>query len=80
MEGNMRALVIDDYTGNIVIKEIPIPTLASGQVLIKVEVAPIHQIDLDYCKGNFYHKKALPNVPGFEGAGLVIKGTGGVNA
>jgi len=52
----MRAIVLEN-SGSLSIKEVPLPLLLSGHVMIKVEVAPIHRIDVDFIEGKFLHKK-----------------------
>ena len=55
---------------------IPVPTPARGQVLVKIECAPINPSDT-YALGGQYSalediEIKLPFVPGWEGAGTVI--------
>lgn len=54
---------------------IPIP--GPGQVLIKVECAPINPSDLYFLQGNYSGTYEYPLVAGGEGAGTVIASGGG---
>ncbi|CAG9311055.1 unnamed protein product [Blepharisma stoltei] len=75
----MKAAFLCKYgdISSIKIQEVPIPIPNKGQVLIKVEAAPIHPMDLAFIYGSHPIIKALPAVPGFEGSGTVIKSGGG---
>lgn len=81
----MRALQIDTYHENATesIKGLhlitkPIPKYSSGEVLIKVEATPCNPSDLLFLQGLYGIKKALPAVPGLEGAGIVVASGGGM--
>lgn len=62
----------------VAVEEVPIPTPASGEVLIKVMAAPINPSDLALYEGNYQQQKKLPTIMGFEGAGLVVQNGGGM--
>ena len=74
----MKAVVLEDFKSPLVIKEIDIPQLKSGQVLIKVEAAPINPADNAFLKGKYPTKRKDPVVPGIEGCGRVIQSGGGL--
>ncbi|KAL4506573.1 hypothetical protein ABPG72_000144 [Tetrahymena utriculariae] len=74
----MRALVLEEPKKPIVLKEIGIPTPKSGQLLIKVEAAPINPSDLAFLQGHYSSNKGYPCVPGFEGSGVVVSSGGGI--
>lgn len=59
------------------IAEIPTPTPAKGQVLVKMAFAPINPSDLSFLTGNYGLKKDFPVVPGLEGSGIVVASGGG---
>jgi len=68
-------------SGKMQVKRIPVPKPQSGEVLIKVMAAPVNPSDLGFMKG-FYDEYKLfnviyPNVPGWEGAGIVVQSGGG---
>ena len=58
--------------------EKPVPRPRPGQVLVRIEAAPCNPSDLLFLQGLYGVKKALPTVPGFEGAGTVIASGGGL--
>ena len=57
-------------------KTIALPSLADGQVLIKVAMASINPSDLHYIKGEYGHPRVKGAAAGFEGVGDVIAGAG----
>jgi len=59
------------------ITEIPTPTPAKGQVLVKMAFAPVNPSDLSFLTGNYGLKKPFPVVPGLEGSGTVVASGGG---
>lgn len=69
----MRAVVLEAAGSKPVVKEIPIPTPKSGEVLIKVDSAPINPSDIAFLHGAYSSSKQFPTVPGFEGAGTVVE-------
>ena len=67
--------------GKLQVKKIQVPKPKWGEVLIKVMAAPINPSDLAFMKG-FYDefnlfKVPYPNVPGWEGSGIVVATGGG---
>lgn len=62
---------------NLKIVEKPIPSPNPGEVLVKMEAAPCNPSDLLFLQGEYGYKKKFPTVPGWEGAGTVIKSGGG---
>ena len=76
--------VVSPSKGKLQIKKIEVPTPGKGEVLIKVEAAPLNPSDL-YCMKGFYDdfdvfKFNYPTVPGWEGAGTVVASGGGMIA
>lgn len=63
--------------GNLRVIKKPIPIPKPGQVLVKIEAAPCNPSDLLFLEGKYGVKKSLPTVPGWEGAGTVVKSGGG---
>jgi len=83
----MRAIVLDEYRADVVdaiaglrVVERPVPSLQRGQVLVRIEAAPCNPSDLLLLQGKYGSLKTLPTVPGWEGAGTVIAGGGGLLA
>jgi len=81
----MRALQIDKthsdikeavHSLHVVEKEIPSP--GPGEVLVRIEAAPCNPSDLLFLQGKYGVKKTMPAVPGWEGAGTVVKAGRGI--
>ena len=47
----MRAIVLESYDQPPVLKLVPIPVPKSGQILVKMEAAPINPGDIAFMKG-----------------------------
>ncbi|CAD8155077.1 unnamed protein product [Paramecium pentaurelia] len=78
MNGMMKSLYIEDNV-SINLKDIPIPQPSNGQVLIKVEYAPVNPFDKEFLNGyKIGQKQLVSTVPGFEGSGTVIASGGGL--
>ena len=75
----MKALVLEDVK-QYSVKEIEVPRPRSGEVLIRMEVAPINPSDIVSLKGQYGIKKAFPCTQGLEGAGVVVESGGGLLA
>ncbi|KAL4459917.1 hypothetical protein ABPG74_003443 [Tetrahymena malaccensis] len=76
----MRALIMEQFKQPKFVKDFPIPEPKEGQVLIKVEAAPINPSDLSYINGQYGKEAKFPVVLGFEGSGTIVKSGGGVYA
>ncbi len=50
---------------------------AVGEVLVRIEAAPINPADLNLIEGTYGVKAELPAVPGIEGCGVVVSGGSG---
>ena len=59
--------------GSLAWEEIPDPPLADGQVRLAVRAAAVNFPDVLYLAGTYQVKPALPVVPGFEVAGVVVE-------
>ncbi len=55
------------------IREFDIPDVQPNGILLKVEMAGICGTDVHLCRGTFGTKVLLPNVPGHEGVGRILK-------
>jgi NADPH:quinone reductase-like Zn-dependent oxidoreductase len=57
-----------------------VPEPGRGEVLIKVLASPINPSDIHFMMGykNDTFKIHYPNVPGWEGCGVVVKSGGGI--
>ena len=70
----MKALVVHlgSEVQNLDLSDINIPIPASGQVLIKVHVTPVHLSDLDIVNALNSDQK-ISTVPGIEGSGVIVQ-------
>jgi NADPH:quinone reductase-like Zn-dependent oxidoreductase len=59
------------------VEQIPIPTPGPGEVLIKMDSAPINPSDLAFITGSYSSPKPHPCIPGFEGSGTIVSSGGG---
>lgn len=76
----MKAAVVNQFNNKLEIKEIPIPTLEAGEVLVKIEACGVCHTDLHAAHGDWPVKPKLPLVPGHEGVGIVEKVGEGVTS
>ncbi|HWB81683.1 MAG TPA: zinc-binding dehydrogenase [Nannocystaceae bacterium] len=74
----MRALV--RIPGGVELVERPRPTPQRGEVLVRIEAAPINPNDLLHLEERYEVQRPLGAVCGFEGSGTVIEAGGGMMA
>lgn len=67
----MRAAVVREFGGPLVIEERPIPEPAPGQVVIRMEASGLCHTDIHAAQGDWPVKPTVPFVPGHEGVGIV---------
>lgn len=67
----MKAAVVNQFQQKLQIKEVPKPTLAPGEVLVKIEACGVCHTDLHAAHGDWPVKPKLPLIPGHEGVGIV---------
>ena len=72
MPALMQAVVIDEKSIALHLREIPGPRLCPGQVLIRMATAPINSSDIGFAEGPYGVQKGDWVVPGFEGSGTVV--------
>jgi NADPH:quinone reductase-like Zn-dependent oxidoreductase len=58
------------------LRDIPLPELRDGQVLIEVILAPVNPSDFFYVQGSYGRPRVAGNAAGFEGVGRVLAGQG----
>jgi NADPH:quinone reductase-like Zn-dependent oxidoreductase len=59
------------------VEEFELRETAAGEVLVRIEAAPINPADLNLIEGTYGVKATLPAVPGIEGCGVVVSGGSG---
>lgn len=67
----MKAAVVQQFGRPLAIEDIPVPTPAHGQVLVKVETSGLCHTDIHAAHGDWPIKPTPPFVPGHEGVGTV---------
>lgn len=82
----MNALTISAYNTNLIramqamkIEEREMPLPGTGEVLIKVLLAPVNPSDIAFLRGGYNIIKTLPAIPGFEGTGEIVRTGAGVD-
>lgn len=69
----MYAQVLHEWSGQLTYEEVPTPTPARGEVLVKVEACGVGQTVLNYMRGNLGRQpEDLPRIPGHEVVGRVV--------
>ena len=76
-----HAIQLTSYTPTLQYTEIPVPTLSSNQVLVKVLVRPVNPADLFSIVGHYpgFKPSNLPATPGLEGMGIVMDSNNHLN-
>jgi len=73
---NMKAVLLKE-NGKLKVEQIKVPTPGPGEVLVKIEAAPINPSDLNFLKGS-YGSQSVQTIPGLEGSGTVVKAGSGI--
>ena len=68
----MKAAVVTSYTEPLELKDVPLPELGAGQVLVRLETSGICHTDIHAAHGDWPVKPSLPLIPGHEGVGIVV--------
>lgn len=79
MTEKMKAAVVHEYGGPLVIEEVDVPKVRPGQILVKIEASGVCHTDLHAAEGDWPVKPPLPFIPGHEGVGYVAKVGAGVS-
>jgi alcohol dehydrogenase, propanol-preferring len=80
MARSMKAAVVREFGRPLKIEEVPIPTPAPGEVLVKIMATGVCHTDLHAADGDWPVKPAPPFIPGHEGAGIVAAVGAGVKS
>lgn len=67
----MKALVLKDFGGPLVLEDVPIPQPGRDEALIRVKACAVDQFDLTIRDGKFAMAKVTPIILGHEIAGVV---------
>lgn len=76
----MRAAVVTSFTAPIAVQDVPVPSPAAGQVLVRIEACGLCHTDIHAAHGDWPVQPHLPFVPGHEGIGRVEAVGSGVTA
>ncbi len=74
----MRAVIQEKPGDELYLSDIPIPEPGPGEVLVKMNYAPVNPSDLSLLQGTFASKPDYPIIPGIEGSGIVVKSGKGI--
>jgi len=74
----MKAAVVHAFREPLVIEDVPVPEVRSGQVLVKLAACGVCHTDLHAADGDWPVKPQLPFIPGHEGVGTVAAVSAGV--
>ncbi len=69
----MKAILVPEFGGPevLTLKEVPTPSPAAGQVLVRIHAAGVNPYDTYMRNGTYAIKPPLPYTPGSDGAGVV---------
>ncbi|MFD2368721.1 alcohol dehydrogenase AdhP [Brevibacillus sp. GCM10020057] len=69
----MKAAVVNEFQKKLEIKEVAVPEVGHGEVLVKIKTCGVCHTDLHAAHGDWPVKPKLPLIPGHEGVGVVEK-------
>ncbi|MFJ7748149.1 alcohol dehydrogenase AdhP [Peribacillus sp. NPDC097295] len=76
----MKAAVVNEFNQELEIKDVPIPDLEYGEILVKIKACGVCHTDLHAAHGDWPVKPKLPLIPGHEGVGIIQKVAEGVTS
>lgn len=76
----MKAAVVNEFNQKLEIKEVPVPELEHGEILVKIKACGVCHTDLHAAQGDWPVKPKLPLIPGHEGVGIIEKVADGVTS
>ena len=68
----MKAAIVENFSDDLKVGEIPIPQPGPGQALVKLIASGVCHTDLHAAEGDWPVKPKLPLIPGHEGVGTVV--------
>lgn len=68
-----KVAALEEYGKPLQLREVPIPEVEPGGILVKVEMAGICGTDVHQQRGELSIKSLLPNTPGHETIGRIVK-------
>lgn len=68
----MKALVLHEHGGDVVVEDLHIPKLRESEVLLNMLACGLCHTDLHVINGDWEEKSMLPLIPGHEGIGEII--------
>lgn len=69
----MQAVRVHDWGAAPVVEDVPMPELADGESLVRIEAAAVGHLDRTVASGTFRLKPSLPYIGGVEGCGRVVR-------
>ncbi|KQL45999.1 alcohol dehydrogenase [Brevibacillus choshinensis] len=69
----MKAAVVNEFLKKLEVKEVAVPEVGYGEVLVKIKTCGVCHTDLHAAHGDWPVKPKLPLIPGHEGVGVVEK-------
>ncbi|MBX2854123.1 MAG: alcohol dehydrogenase AdhP [Rhodobacteraceae bacterium] len=79
MSKTMKAAVVAELGKPLELREVPIPEIGPGQILVRVRASGVCHTDLHAAEGDWPIKPAPPFIPGHEGVGEVAAVGAGVD-
>ena len=73
MGSTMKAAVVTEFNQPLQIKDVDIPKVSAGKVLVKMIATGVCHTDLHAMHGDWPIKPSLPFIPGHEGVGEVVE-------
>ena len=67
----MRALIVKEFGGPLILEDVPVPQPAADEALIRVKACAVDQFDLTIREGKFAMANKVPIILGHEIAGVV---------
>ena len=68
----MKGLVLKTFNEDLAVEDLEVPRPVKGEILVKIDSAPINPSDWAFLRGLYASPKKLPVVAGFEGSGIVM--------